>query len=102
MLFRSNNSDFGPEFLTCLPVAGTDGTMKRRLPRHPDKRLIRAKTGLINNVVCLSGLVDGRKGKGLVFSIFINQNKGRHGESKKVQDDILDYCSGCIRLSYQR
>lgn len=84
-----NESTFGPEFLTCLPVAGVDGTMKRRLTKHPDKRLIRAKTGLINNVVCLSGVVDGRSGNGLVFSIFINQNKGRHGESKKAQDDIL-------------
>ncbi|MBN1879479.1 D-alanyl-D-alanine carboxypeptidase/D-alanyl-D-alanine-endopeptidase [bacterium] len=85
-----NESDFAPEFMTCLPIAGVDGTMKRRIAKHPNKRMIRAKTGLINNVVCLSGVVDGRRGKGLVFSIFINQNKGRHGESKKVQDDILE------------
>lgn len=88
--FAVNTSHFGPEFLTTLPVAGVDGTLKKRLKKNPDKRLVRAKTGLINNVVCLSGLVDGRRGQGLVFSIMINKNHSRHRDSKEVQDEIVE------------
>ncbi|HPQ41342.1 MAG TPA: D-alanyl-D-alanine carboxypeptidase/D-alanyl-D-alanine-endopeptidase [bacterium] len=88
--YAVNESHYGPEFLTTLPVAGVDGTLKKRLKDHPDKRLVRAKTGLINNVVCLSGLVDGRRGKGLVFSILINRNHSRHRDSKEVQDEIVE------------
>lgn len=87
--YATNQSMIGPEFLTGLPIAGTDGTLKKRLKTHPEKLLIRAKTGLIDNVVCLSGVVDGRAGKGLAFSIMINRNKCRHRDSKKVQDKIL-------------
>ncbi|MCD4654476.1 D-alanyl-D-alanine carboxypeptidase/D-alanyl-D-alanine-endopeptidase [bacterium] len=87
--YAVNESYFGPEFLSTLPIAGVDGTMKKRLKNHRTKRLVRAKTGLIDNVVCLSGLIDGRKGEGLVFSIMINRNKCRHRDSKTVQDKLL-------------
>jgi len=87
--YAVNESYFGPEFLSTLPIAGVDGTMKKRLRNHPEKRLVRAKTGLIDNVVCLTGLIDGRKGEGLVFSIMINRNKCRHKDSKQVQDKML-------------
>jgi serine-type D-Ala-D-Ala carboxypeptidase/endopeptidase (penicillin-binding protein 4) len=83
-------SFFGPEFMAGQPLAGTDGTMRRRLADHPQQRIVRAKTGLINNVVCLSGVIDGRRGKGLVFSILINRNRGRHGESRQAQDRMLE------------
>jgi serine-type D-Ala-D-Ala carboxypeptidase/endopeptidase (penicillin-binding protein 4) len=85
-----NESWFGPEFLVNQPIAGVDGTMKRRLNEHSEKRYVRAKTGSINNVVCLTGLIDGRRGRGLVFSILINKNRGRHGESRQAQDRMLE------------
>lgn len=85
-----HKSCFGPEFLATQPIAGVDGTMKRRLNDHSDRRWIRAKTGSINNVVCLTGLIDGRCGRGLVFSILINKNRGRHGESRQAQDRMLE------------
>ncbi len=83
-------SYFGLEFLVGQPLAGIDGTLRRRLADHPQRRLVRAKTGLINNVVCRSGVIDGRRGKGLVFSILINRNRGRHGESRQAQDRMLE------------
>ncbi|MGB3976054.1 MAG: D-alanyl-D-alanine carboxypeptidase/D-alanyl-D-alanine-endopeptidase [bacterium] len=85
-----NDSFFGPELLVNQPVAGVDGTLKRRLNDHSNKRLVRAKTGSINNVICLTGLIDGRRGKGLVFSILINKNRGRNGESRQAQDRMLE------------
>ncbi|MBN1295285.1 D-alanyl-D-alanine carboxypeptidase/D-alanyl-D-alanine-endopeptidase [bacterium] len=90
MRYAVNESSFGPEFVTMLPVAGVDGTLRRRLKDHPEKRLVRGKTGLIDNVVCLTGLVDGRGGKGLAFSILINNNRSRHRDSKQIQDQIIE------------
>ncbi len=90
-LFRYilGESTFGPEFMNCLPVAGIDGTLRRRLKNDDRCRLVRAKTGLVDNVSCLSGVVDGRNGNGLIFSILMNKTQNRHGDAKKTQDNII-------------
>jgi serine-type D-Ala-D-Ala carboxypeptidase/endopeptidase (penicillin-binding protein 4) len=84
-----NTSTYSPEFLNCLPIAGVDGTLKKRLKADPRHRMVRAKTGIINGATCLSGIVDGRGGQGLVFSLLFNTTHNRHRELKKCQDKIL-------------
>ncbi|MBN1356213.1 D-alanyl-D-alanine carboxypeptidase/D-alanyl-D-alanine-endopeptidase [bacterium] len=80
---------FCPEYISCLPVAGTDGTLKNRFKNGLRQRLIRAKTGVINGSTCLSGIVDGRKGEGLGFALLFNTPVNRHNHNKSIQDDIL-------------
>ena len=79
-----------PEFLNTLPIAGVDGKMKKRLRKNPDHRIVRAKTGFVNGVTSLSGVIDGRLGQGIVFSMLFNKTKNRHRDAKKVQDKILE------------
>jgi D-alanyl-D-alanine carboxypeptidase/D-alanyl-D-alanine-endopeptidase (penicillin-binding protein 4) len=58
-----------PEFLSGLPIAGLDGTMKNRL--KGDKfTLVRAKTGYLDGVVGLGGYI-GRKDKSPLIFVFI-------------------------------
>jgi D-alanyl-D-alanine carboxypeptidase/D-alanyl-D-alanine-endopeptidase (penicillin-binding protein 4) len=80
---------YSPEFLNLLPVAGVDGTLRKRLKKVPYHRLVRGKTGVVDGVTCLTGLIDGRGGEGIVYSMMFNKNGNRHGDCKNVQNQIL-------------
>ena len=60
-------------FVASLPVAGVSGTLEDRMESGPARGRVRAKTGFIARVVCLSGYVE-RAGGGapLVFSVMLN------------------------------
>jgi len=59
-----------PAFYEALPVAGTDGTLERRMRGTPAQGNARAKTGSVNRVRALSGYVTTADGHELLFSIF--------------------------------
>jgi D-alanyl-D-alanine carboxypeptidase/D-alanyl-D-alanine-endopeptidase (penicillin-binding protein 4) len=59
-------------FASTLAVAGTEGTMARRLKRTRAEGNARLKTGSISNVRSLSGYVQSRDGEPLAFSILAN------------------------------
>lgn len=61
---------FGPEFAAALPIAGRDGTLKKRAAGALDRA--RAKTGLIDGVAALSGYARTGDGREVVFSILNN------------------------------
>ncbi len=58
----------GPDLLAALPLAGIDGTLRRRLRHDEIVGLVRAKTGTLAGVTCLSGFA-GYRGRTLYFSI---------------------------------
>ena len=61
---------FGPEFAAALPIAGRDGTLKKRAASATDRA--RAKTGMIDGVASLSGYARTADGRDVVFSILNN------------------------------
>lgn len=46
-----------PEFLATLPLAGEDGTLRRRFADRPEAGLVHAKTGTLDDVLALAGYV---------------------------------------------
>jgi D-alanyl-D-alanine carboxypeptidase/D-alanyl-D-alanine-endopeptidase (penicillin-binding protein 4) len=64
------------EYIAALPIAGQDGTLKRRFSKAPQKGLIRAKTGTMTGVMSLSGYLYTANGHTLAFAIFINTRPG--------------------------
>lgn len=74
------------DFLDSLPVAGIDGTLKKRFTQSEVQGRVRAKTGYLNNVRALSGYVFTKKGDVLVFSILSN---GFGWKTKELQNDLL-------------
>jgi len=74
------------DFLDSLPVAGVDGTLKKRFTQSEVQGRVRAKTGYLNNVRALSGYVFTKKGDVLVFSILSN---GFGWKTKELQNDLL-------------
>ena len=67
----------GQVFQANLPRGGVDGTLKRRFGKLPAVgKAVRAKTGTINGVKCLSGVVRGASNRPRLFSILMNRRKG--------------------------
>jgi len=48
---------YAPELISSLPLAGTDGTLKRRLTDDGVRQQARLKTGTLRNAVALAGFV---------------------------------------------
>ena len=73
-VLRAAMRDFriASEFLASLAVGGADGTLAHRMAGSAAERFVRAKTGTLANVSCLSGLAGAPGSKPLVFSILMN------------------------------
>ena len=80
----------GAAFLRSLPVSGVDGSLRDRMQDERLAGAVRAKTGYISGVSCLSGLAHTESGRTLAFSILINDFDPKFGnrQMKAIQDDI--------------
>lgn len=73
--------------LPSLPIAGTDGTLKRRLRKTAAEGNVRAKTGTVEGVSTLSGYCTSAEGHTLCFSI-MNQGLRYTSTGRKFQDRV--------------
>lgn len=69
-----------------LAQPGGEGTLRNRLTNLSDR--LRGKTGTINGVNALSGIVAGEKGGYRYFSILINHHLADSGDALRVIDQI--------------
>ena len=71
-----------PEFAASLAVNGVDGTLKRRM-KGIKRGMVRAKTGTLDGVVCLSGYFRFANGR-MAYSVFLSMKSrdvlGRSGK----------------------
>lgn len=82
-----------PEYLASLAIGATDGTLRRRM-KEVDKASVRAKTGTLDGVVCLSGYLTFADGTPGVFSILINDFPGAAWRIWGIQDRIVKAAAG--------
>ena len=64
--------DVLPELLSSLPIAGKDGTLKSRMKGTAAYGRLRGKTGTIDGVSALVGVVQSRGGELIAFSVLMN------------------------------
>jgi D-alanyl-D-alanine carboxypeptidase/D-alanyl-D-alanine-endopeptidase (penicillin-binding protein 4) len=85
-----NDFQVQPEFLTSLPIAGVDGTLKKRMKGSPGERWVRAKTGFLTGVVALAGYAGLEDGRVITFTFIYN---GSTDETKirAFFDNLLIY-----------
>ena len=76
-----------PEFAASLPIAGLDGTLRRRMKDLPTPALARLKTGTLRDVAALSGFVRDRKGRDWVVTAFVNDPQADRGPA--VLDSLI-------------
>lgn len=76
------------EYLASLAIAGVDGTLRSRMQDTQAERRVRAKTGAIRSVSCLSGYAASQDNETFAFAILMNQYKSGGYEVKKIQNQI--------------
>lgn len=77
-----------PEFLSGLPIAGVDGTMKNRL-KGQDDTLVRAKTGYLDGVIGLAGYVGRKDNSPLIFVFMFNGGFDQGLAARPLFDSLI-------------
>lgn len=78
------------EYVAQLAVGGDDGTLRNRLRIPGAERVVRAKTGTLDDAIALSGYVLAvDPSRTLVFSILANGVRGHGGEARQLADAIV-------------
>ena len=78
-----------PDFIASLPVAGRDGTARRRLDGSPASGYAHLKTGSINDVRSIAGYVHDRNGRRHAVVMMVNHPEA--GNSRKAQDALIEW-----------
>ncbi len=92
-----HDAGIGGHFREALAVAGVDGSLKNRMKDTAAMGNLRAKTGTLTGVSCLSGYVHTRDGEPLVFSIMMNNFVGPASTARRTQDEIGVLLAGFSR-----
>ena len=84
-------SRWAPEFMGSLPIAGLDGTMRRRLLDSPAAGRARIKTGALKDAVAIAGYVPDANGKLCVVVAMINSDLVGAGRGRAVLDALINW-----------
>lgn len=77
-------------FRASLPIAGVDGTLRRRFKGSPAEGQVSAKTGSLRGVSALAGYALTTKGQERVFAIFCNNFTVGSSEANAAIDEIVN------------
>lgn len=79
-----------PEWLSGLPVAGVDGTLRRRFVGAPAQGRARLKTGTLRDVVSLAGVVQDARGRTWVLAVMLN-DEAASWAGRPVLDQLVNW-----------
>ncbi|MGH8727560.1 MAG: D-alanyl-D-alanine carboxypeptidase/D-alanyl-D-alanine endopeptidase [Burkholderiales bacterium] len=89
ILLSAWRSPLMPEFIASLPLAGLDGTMKRRLNGSGIAGQAHLKTGSLEGVKTVAGYVLDQKGRRIAVVCFVNH--ANSANAKIVEDALLHW-----------
>ena len=78
-----------PEFISSLPISGSDGEMAKRFLGEPLEGHAHMKTGLLDFVQTMAGYVTTAKGERYVVVLLINNSRAHTKSGKKLQDKVI-------------
>ena len=82
-------------FVDALPIAGVDGSLRRRFKGTPAENNLHAKTGSLRWANSLSGYLTTTSGEPVVFSLMLNRYSSPTGrESRQELDDLVALIAG--------
>ena len=88
LLTTLESADPAGPLVAGLPVAGRDGTLAKRMLGTPLVGRLRAKTGTLDNVASLTGLLDEPAGPPLAFSLILNGLPRQASVGRDVEDQV--------------
>ena len=89
LLQVAQQNPLSAEFKASLPIAGIDGTLKKRFVDSPTARHAHLKTGSISGVKSVAGYVQSRKGKQWIMVFFIDHPNAAAGQ--RAQDALIEW-----------
>jgi serine-type D-Ala-D-Ala carboxypeptidase/endopeptidase (penicillin-binding protein 4) len=89
MLRTAYAGKHAPDLLMSLPVAGVDGSLRRRLQGTPAEGWARLKTGALKNVVALAGYVRDTRGDTWAVVAIINHELA--GQGRPALDALIEW-----------
>ncbi len=89
LLVDAGMSPVMPELVSSLPIAGADGTMKKRLKNNGITGRAHIKTGTLDGVKTIAGYVLSKSGKRLAVVFLVNHANA--GEADVAQDALLQW-----------
>ena len=90
VLNSAYHSRYAPEFLSSLPLAGMDGTLRERLREAP-AGAVRLKTGHLNGVSGVAGYVTANSGKTYIVVSLVNHQRADFGAGEPVHEALVDW-----------
>jgi D-alanyl-D-alanine carboxypeptidase/D-alanyl-D-alanine-endopeptidase (penicillin-binding protein 4) len=89
VLLAAYNSPTMPEFISSLPLAGNDGTMRKRLKDKPVAGRAHIKTGSLDGVRAIAGYVMAASGKWYAVSFMVNHPNA--GAAREPMDMLVQW-----------
>ena len=77
------------DYADSLPIAGVDGTLRRRMKGTPAENNIHAKTGTLRYANSIAGYVTSAAGEQLAFCVMLNRNVPPPGRSAGEEVDEI-------------
>lgn len=95
--FAYHNTATNSAFVSALPIAGKDGTLKHRL--YNVTRKVRAKTGTLagHGVVSLAGYAVSKNKETIGFVIIVNGRRGNDWKYRAMEDQIVTALTNYVR-----
>ena len=88
--YMYTNHLYSDKYISALAIGGWDGTVDDRMIAIKQEKRIRAKTGNMTGVSCLSGYAFTKNDEPLAFSIMLNGFVGSNTPYKQLQDKIAE------------
>jgi len=87
---------YSEDYISALPIAGVDGTLRNRMKGTAAAGNVRAKTGSLRWTSSLSGYVTTAAGERLAFSLMVNryQSSPSGGSARQDLDAIAALMAG--------
>jgi serine-type D-Ala-D-Ala carboxypeptidase/endopeptidase (penicillin-binding protein 4) len=89
LLVDAGDSPVMSELMSSLPIAGADGTMKKRLKNSEVAGRAHIKTGTLDGVKTIAGYVLGKSGRRVAVVFLVNHANA--GEADVAQDALLQW-----------
>lgn len=91
LLVKAWHQPHMPEFISSMSISGIDGTLRTRFRRGQERGRMHLKTGLLKNVISISGYVLAKSGRVYAVTMILNHGRARNGSGRALQNAVLKW-----------